>query len=78
MSAVSDARTVKAAEVQLGDRIRARGLELTVTRIDQAFLGRDNMLAFVEDSEVQWLKVPALLDLDVEVVSGDSAGPAVA
>ncbi len=69
MSAASEPRTVKAADVRVGDRIRARGLELTVTRIDEAFLGRDDYVAFVEDSEVRWLKVPASLELEVEVVS---------
>lgn len=60
---------VKATEVQLGDRIRARsGTELTVTRIDEEFMGRANMLAFVEDSEEQWFKMPALRDGEVELV----------
>lgn len=61
--------TVKASEVEVGDRLRARsGVELTVTRIDTGFMGRENMLAFVEDSEEQWLKMPALRDGDVELV----------
>jgi hypothetical protein len=63
------AATVKATEVRLGDRLRARsGAELTVTRIEEEFMGRVNMLAFVEDSEEQWFKMPALRDGDVEVV----------
>jgi hypothetical protein len=66
--------TVKATEVQLGDRLRARsGVELTVTRIDEEFMGRANMLAFVEDSEEQWFKMPALRDGDVELVRRDDA-----
>ena len=61
--------TVKATEVQVGDRLRARsGTELTVTRIDEQFMGRPDMLAFVEDSEDQWFKMPALRDGDVELV----------
>ena len=64
--------TVKATEVRLGDRLRARsGVELTVTRIDEEFMGRANMLAFVEDSEEQWFKLPALHDGDVELVGRD-------
>jgi hypothetical protein len=62
-------RTVKAAEVRVGDRIRSRGLELTVTRIDVGMLGRDDLLAFVEDSEQQWLKLPVGVDGDVELLS---------
>jgi hypothetical protein len=66
--------TVKATEVQLGDRLRARsGAELTVTRIDEEFMGRADMLAFVEDSEEQWFKMPALRDGDVELVGRDDA-----
>jgi hypothetical protein len=61
--------TVKATEVRLGDRLRARsGTELTVTRIDEEFMGRAEMLAFVEDSEEQWFKMPALRDGEVELV----------
>ncbi|MGB9185711.1 MAG: hypothetical protein WCB67_16785 [Solirubrobacteraceae bacterium] len=66
--------TVKATEVQLGDRLRVRsGAELTVTRIDEEFMGRANMLAFVEDSEEQWFKLPAPRDGDVELVPYDDS-----
>jgi hypothetical protein len=63
---------VKASEVRPGQRVRtADGSELTATRIEQPFLGRDNMLAFIEDSDVRWFKRPAPLDAEVEVlVSG--------
>jgi hypothetical protein len=64
--------TIKASDVRLGDRLRGRsGAELTVTRIDEEFMGRANMLAFVEDSEEQWFKMPALRDGDVELVRRD-------
>jgi hypothetical protein len=60
---------VKAMEVRVGDRLRARsGAELTVTRIDELFMGRADMLAFVEDSDEQWFKMPAARDGDVELV----------
>jgi len=56
------------------NRLRARsGAELTVTRIDQEFMGRASMLAFVEDSEEQRFKMPALRDGDVELVGRDDA-----
>lgn len=61
---------VDAGEVRIGDRLRTRtGLELTVTRIDRGMLGRPDMLAFVEDSDEQWLKMPAPADGEVELVS---------
>ena len=60
---------IPAGEVRVGDRLRTRnGLELTVTRIDGTFMGRSDMLAFVEDSDAQWLKMPALRDGEVELV----------
>ena len=62
--------TVRATEVRIGDRLRTRtGLELTVTRIDHGLLGREDFLSFVEDSDEQWLKMPAPRDGDVELVS---------
>jgi hypothetical protein len=65
----SASTTIKASEIQVGDRVRARsGTELTVTRIDAGFMGNPDMLAFVEDSEEQWFKMPALRDGDVELV----------
>jgi hypothetical protein len=60
---------VPAAEVHIGDRLRSRdGTEMTVTRIDEGFLGRPEMLAFVEDSEAQWFKMPAPADAEVELI----------
>ncbi len=62
--------TVKAVDVRIGDRLRTRtGLELTVTRIDHGLLGRPEFLSFVEDSDEQWLKMPAPGDGHVELVS---------
>ncbi len=61
--------TVKASAVRVGDRVRARsGTELTVTRIDEGFFGNPDMLAFVEDTDDQWFKMPALRDSDIELV----------
>lgn len=68
---------IKATDVRVGDRVRARsGVELTVTRIDEAFMGRADMLAFVEDSEAQWFKMPAPRDGDVDPPSVAEIVPA--
>ena len=64
--AESETTVVAASDVRVGDRIRARGIELTVSRIDRPFMGRQEMLAFVEDSDVRWIKVPVRLDGQVE------------
>jgi hypothetical protein len=62
--------TVEATDVRIGDRLRTRtGLELTVTRIEHGLLGRENFISFVEDSDEQWLKLPAPRDGEVELVS---------
>ena len=75
MSADSGPALVKAADVQIGNRLRSRdGTELTVTRIDAGFLGHPEMLAFVEDSATQWFKMPAQADAKVELVSRADAG----
>jgi phosphoserine phosphatase len=63
-------RMVGVADVRLGDRLRTRlGLELTVTRIDERFMDREDMLAFVEDSEQQWVKMPARRDAEVQLIA---------
>jgi glutathione peroxidase len=60
--------TASASEVRPGDRVRAhQDLELTVTRIERNFFGRDGMLAFIESSPDGWLKVPVMADADVQV-----------
>ena len=77
MSSFVHHHTVKATDIRVGDRIRARsGVELSVTRIDEGFLGRTGMLAFVEDSDEKWFQYwSAPIDGDVEVVSrADSNG----
>jgi hypothetical protein len=67
--------TIAVSEVRIGDRLRTRsGIELTVTRVDDTFLGRTDMLAFVEDSDAQWLKMPALRDGEVELVRRGADG----
>ncbi len=69
---------VPASAVRIGDRLRSRdGTELTVTRIDEGFLGRPEMLAFVEDSDAQWFKMPSPRDAEVERIS-TSSGSGVA
>jgi len=61
--------TIPASEVRIGDRLRTKaGTELTVTRVDDKFMGRADMLAFVEDSAIQWLKMPAMRTGEVELV----------
>ncbi|WP_249011600.1 hypothetical protein [Conexibacter sp. DBS9H8] len=61
-------RTIAAAEVQIGDRLRSRdGTEMTVTRIEPFIF--PGMIAFVEDSDTQWFKLPAQPDAEVTLLA---------
>ncbi|MBO0769140.1 MAG: hypothetical protein J2O48_10705 [Solirubrobacterales bacterium] len=61
---------LKTSEVKVGDKLLSKdGTELTVTRIDPTFLTFDGMMAFVEDSDQQWFKMPAKIDSEVTVLS---------
>ena len=59
--------TKAASEVQVGDRVSVRGVDLTVSRIDAPFLGMPNMVLFVESTDQRWACVPVTTDLEVEV-----------
>jgi hypothetical protein len=62
-------KTAKATDVQPGDRVRtADGTELEATHIETSFLGREGMLAFIEDTKQRWFKRPVATDADVEVL----------
>jgi hypothetical protein len=44
-----------AADVVPGDRVRlASGREMNVTRVERDFLGLDNLVCFVEDTQECW------------------------
>ncbi len=60
--------TVTASDVQAGDRIRlATGAEMLVSRIERRFLGRDGLIAFIEDTPHRWYKQPVSEAAEVEV-----------
>ena len=65
-----DWETTTAREVRVGDRVRVSEQEITVSRVEPSFLGMEGMIAFVEDNEQRWLKVPALSTATVEVRRG--------
>jgi len=60
--------SVTAAEVRAGDRVRlASGVEMLVSRIETRFLGRDGLIAFIEDTPARWYKQPVSQVTEVEV-----------
>jgi hypothetical protein len=46
----------------------ASGQEVLVSRIEARFLGRENMVAFIEDTPDRWFKQPVQLAAEVEVL----------
>jgi len=55
-------------EVQVGDRLRlGSGQVIEVSRIEENFMGRDTMIAFIEDTSRQWYKQPMPKGSNVEV-----------
>jgi hypothetical protein len=61
-------KTVKVDEVKVGDAVRSKtGNVVTVSRIETTFLGRPNMVAFIEDTPDRWFKQPVAGDAEVEV-----------
>jgi hypothetical protein len=64
---VSDGwETVAMSEVGVGDRVRFRGFEFTVARVDERFLGRDEMVCLIEDEPDRWMAYPGPLTGEVE------------
>ena len=51
-----------------GDRIRFRGSEFDVGRIDSPFLGMDAMVCIIEDSPTRWHAYPAPKTESVETL----------
>jgi glutathione peroxidase len=62
--------TRPASEVEPGDRVRLPGgAELTVTRIEDGFLGRAELLCLIEDTPSRWLAQPVTRETEVGVLS---------
>jgi hypothetical protein len=60
---------MRAADVRPGDRVRlASGQEMLVSRIEPKFMGREAMVAFIEDTPRRWFKQPFPDTAEVEVI----------
>jgi len=58
-----------AGEVTPGDTVRtSHGFILEVTRIEAPFLGRDGMLAFIEDTPGRWFKAASPVEAEIDVL----------
>ena len=63
-------KTTKVSDVKAGDRVRYRGSEFTVSRVDAPFLGRDEMACLIEDTPDRWHAYPGPVSGDIEVLEG--------
>jgi hypothetical protein len=55
--------------VRAGDRVRTgSGVELSVTRVDRPFFGRDDMLKLVEETDVSWRAYASPVSAPVDVL----------
>jgi hypothetical protein len=62
--------TKRAADVVPGDCVRlGSGREMNVTRIERNFLGLDNLICFVEDTQQCWFAHAVFVTDDVNTVS---------
>ncbi len=68
--AVADWQSMSVGAVRPGDRIRVRGQEFEVARIDSPFLGLEQMVCFIEDTPTRWHAYPASRDAEIEVRRG--------
>jgi hypothetical protein len=67
--ATTDEATIPASEVKVGDVLRSRdGTEFTVSRIEDFPMFGPPLLAFIEDTEAKWFKMPATTDADVTLL----------
>jgi hypothetical protein len=60
--------TKPASDVRQGDIVKlGSGTELSVTRVERPFLGRDDLVCLIEDSEARWLATAMAPSAEVTV-----------
>jgi hypothetical protein len=61
-------KSVPVKQVRVGDVVRTQtGVEVVVSRIEEAFMAIPSMLAFIEDTPGRWFKCPQSVDGQIEV-----------
>ena len=61
-------QTVTVDQLAVGERVRYRGFEFDIARIDPKFLGRDAMVCLIEDTPTRWHAYPVGVTLDIQVL----------
>jgi hypothetical protein len=65
-------KKVPVSELVPGVRVRHQsGTELLVSRIEPGFMGREGMVALIEDTPDRWMKAPVASDGEIEVLRED-------
>jgi hypothetical protein len=65
-------KSTPVTEVRAGDEIRLQsGRRLVVSRVEEAFMGRPEMIAFIQDTPDEWFKQPVPGSMSVEVLQTD-------
>jgi hypothetical protein len=65
--------TKPAADVRHGDVVKlGSGTELAVTRVESPFLGRDDLVCLIEDSETRWLATAMPPSTELTVRAADA------
>jgi hypothetical protein len=60
--------TVALEAVKPGDRVRYRDHEFTISRVDENFLGREEMVCLIEDEPTRWMAYPGRKGGEIEVL----------
>ena len=56
-------------DVRVGDRvITPSGNELTVSRIEERFLDREDLICLIEDTAARWLAQPVRVTAEVQIL----------
>jgi hypothetical protein len=63
--------SIPVSEIKAGERIRLRGAEFDVARVDHPFLGMDQMACLIEDTPTRWHAHPAGVAEIVEAQRAD-------
>jgi hypothetical protein len=62
-------KNAKATDVVIGDVVRTQAGEVVkVSQIEANFMGREGMLAFIEDTPERWYKRPVRADADLDIL----------
>lgn len=60
-------KSINVDDLQPGTEVRYAGFEFTVARIDENFLGMEQMICLIEDTPERWHAYPTAKGAEIEV-----------